>query len=121
MTSAERAIFILKVLDTAQWNVFPSEEDIETLSPHVDQIRADYEEQRGRGFHGAFMASRAKFLAAAITQAQNDKLEEAAQAIDAVAAGVTAAAIYTGQHDKAAEILRGGSDICRALKSKDTP
>ncbi len=95
MTSAERAIFILKVLDTAQWNVFPSEEDIETLSPHVDQIRADYEEQRGRGFHGAFMASRAKFLAQAITQAQNDKLEEAARLMERVMADSKAALIRT--------------------------
>lgn len=81
MTSAERAKYILQVLDAAQSNVFPSEADIETMGPAVDLIRGRYEELRGRGFHSAYITSRVEFITQAITQAQNDKLEEAERAI----------------------------------------
>jgi hypothetical protein len=80
-TPEERARFIVKVLDTAQSNVFPSEDVIEVMRPHVDQIRKRYGELRSGSFQEASLASRAEFVAAAIREAENETVRRVMDAI----------------------------------------
>ena len=66
MDADELSRFVVKVLDAAVANVFPSEAEVERLAPHVDAIRTLYTETRGASFSDAWLAARARFVAQAI-------------------------------------------------------
>lgn len=62
----QTALLILQVLEAARERIYPDEESVARLGPHVGRIKARYGEIRGRSFSEAYQVSRVEFIRAAI-------------------------------------------------------